>query len=139
MTNHEPASASAPSVQAVLVTPSHAEGRSAGVFVIGCPRSGTSILSWSLAAHHNFWTSAESYYLLDLFGSAKLHAAFKRAASRPDGGWLTENNVGYTYSRSPSRSILPATRMTIALLASEVTTASEPTWLASKCALCSRN
>ena len=44
------------------------EGRSPGVFIIGCPRSGTSVFSWALAAHPNFWTSAESDYLADLFG-----------------------------------------------------------------------
>jgi len=95
MTNEEPSAASLPSEQATPAAPLQAEGRSKGVFVIGCPRSGTSVLSWSLAAHPNFWTSAESDYLLDLFGSVDLHAAFKRAASRPDGGWLTKNNVGY--------------------------------------------
>ncbi len=73
----------------------HEEGRSQGVFVIGCPRSGTSVLSWCLAAHPNFWTSAESDYLLDLFGSVDLHSAYKRAISRPDGGWLEKNKVGY--------------------------------------------
>jgi hypothetical protein len=71
------------------------EVRSPGVFVIGCPRSGTSVLSWSLAAHPNFWTSAESDYLLDLFGSVDLHSAYKRAVSRPDGGWLQKNKVGF--------------------------------------------
>ena len=39
---------------------SPANGRSRGVFVIGCPRSGTSVFSWALAQHPNFWTSAES-------------------------------------------------------------------------------
>ncbi len=75
--------------------PKHDPNRSAGVFVIGCPRSGTSVLSWCLAAHDNFWTSAESDYLLELFGSIDLHSAYKRAVSRPDGGWLQKNSVGY--------------------------------------------
>lgn len=31
-----------------------------GIFVLGCPRSGTSVLAWALAQHEHFWTSAES-------------------------------------------------------------------------------
>jgi hypothetical protein len=38
------------------------------VFVAGCPRSGTSALSWAIAAHPLYWTSSEThffYYLLN--------------------------------------------------------------------------
>lgn len=65
------------------------------VFVIGCPRSGTSVLSWALAQQHDFWTSAESDFMLDLFGKGKLKADYERAYARPDRGWLSKNEVGY--------------------------------------------
>lgn len=38
------------------------------VFVIGSPRSGTSIVPWSLAHHPDFWTSRETYFISMLFG-----------------------------------------------------------------------
>ncbi len=71
------------------------DDRSRGVFVIGCPRSGTSVFSWALAQHPNFWTSAESDYLLELFGGGHLHGVYKRAFERKDGGWLKKQNVGF--------------------------------------------
>jgi len=45
------------------------------LFIIGSPRSGTSIISWALAQHDNFWTSAESDFILFLFGKGKLQDA----------------------------------------------------------------
>ena len=71
------------------------DDRSRGVFVIGCPRSGTSVFSWALAQHPSFWTSAESDYLLDLFGGGHLHRAYKQAYERKDSGWLKKQNVGF--------------------------------------------
>lgn len=67
----------------------------APVFVLGCPRSGTSVLSWAIAQHAEYWTSAESDFIIFLFGQNKLHEAFKKAVARPDMGWLKKNNVGY--------------------------------------------
>lgn len=63
------------------------------VFVIGSPRSGTSALAWSLAQHPDFWTSAESDFLHHLVGPGHLQAAYHTAASRSDGGWLSQNAV----------------------------------------------
>jgi len=63
------------------------------VFILGCPRSGTSVLSWAVAAHDDFWTSAESDILHLLFGGGHLHRSFKEAYERPDGGWLFKNKV----------------------------------------------
>lgn len=65
------------------------------VFIIGCPRSGTSALSWAIAQHPGFSTSAESDFLHHLFGSGKLHAAFKESVDRSDEGWLKKHGVGY--------------------------------------------
>lgn len=42
------------------------------VFVIGVPRSGTTIVAWALAQHTRFWTSEESQFMWDLFGDAHL-------------------------------------------------------------------
>src|SRR5918995_5110059 len=63
------------------------------VFIIGAPRSGTSILGWSLAHHNQLWTSRESHILDDLFGNDRFYEAFKRAKSLPGGTWLQEQDV----------------------------------------------
>jgi len=64
------------------------------VFIIGAPRSGTSILAWSLAQHSQFWTSGESYFVFDLFGqNAKAKAAYDRAAVISSEGWLQRESV----------------------------------------------
>ena len=67
--------------------------RSQGVFIVGSPRSGTSVLSWALARHPSFWTSDESDYLLDLYGSGHLRTTYRTAFERSDGGWLKRQNV----------------------------------------------
>ena len=69
--------------------------RTRGVFVIGCPRSGTSILSWALARHPNFWTSGESDYLLKLFGGESVEDVYGWAHERLDAGWLQKQRVGF--------------------------------------------
>ena len=69
--------------------------RSNGVFVIGCPRSGTSVFAWALAQHPGFWTSEESDYLLDLFGWGRLHRAYRQALRRADRGWLNQERVTF--------------------------------------------
>lgn len=65
------------------------------VFIIGCPRSGTSALAWSIAQHPRFWTSAESDFIHYLFGKGKLKADFQLAYQRPDVGWLKKHGVSY--------------------------------------------
>ena len=69
--------------------------RSRGVFVIGCPRSGTSVFSWALAQHSNFWTSGESDYVATLFGGGHLYSAYKQAYDRTDRGWLKKEDVSF--------------------------------------------
>jgi protein-tyrosine sulfotransferase len=71
------------------------------VFVVGSPRSGTSILAWSLAQHPDLWTSAETDFLLylfgpplnDFFGRSRLDIAFERIDARPGGSWLEEHGI----------------------------------------------
>jgi Sulfotransferase family len=69
------------------------------VFIIGSPRSGTSVLGWALHQHSHLWTSHESDLLFNLYGGGHvgnaLHhvdEAFYRAKSRP-GTWLQEHDV----------------------------------------------
>lgn len=69
--------------------------RSKGVFVIGCPRSGTSVLSWTLAQHPSFLTGAESDYLLALFGNGRLRDVHRQSHQRADLGWLRQQEVGF--------------------------------------------
>ena len=64
------------------------------VFIIGSPRSGTTILAESLAQHSGFWTSEESEILFDLFGEGKLARAFERAMQRPNPTWLRAQKIG---------------------------------------------
>ena len=75
---------------------SAAAGRTDGVFIIGCPRSGTSVFSWALAEHTNFWTGPESDFLITLFGRDRLYDAYKKAFDRSDSGWLGNQDVGFT-------------------------------------------
>ncbi|MBI2822856.1 MAG: sulfotransferase [Acidobacteria bacterium] len=63
------------------------------VFIIGSPRSGTSILAMSLAHHDRLWTSQESDLLFNLFGSGHVERAFEAARNRPEGSWLSEQHV----------------------------------------------
>ena len=55
------------------------------IFIIGAPRSGTSILAWSLGQHSQLWTGGESDILYRLFGDDRAEAAFELATGRPQG------------------------------------------------------
>ncbi|HEX4963504.1 MAG TPA: sulfotransferase [Thermoanaerobaculia bacterium] len=63
------------------------------IFIIGSPRSGTSILARSLAAHSQLWTSGESYILFDLYGAGRVEAAFERARVLSRGSWFDDQKV----------------------------------------------
>ena len=63
------------------------------VFVIGAPRSGTTVLARSLAQHSEFWTSDESQILWDLFEGGRLDKNYQRR-ERYDGSWLCKQDVG---------------------------------------------
>jgi hypothetical protein len=64
------------------------------VFVIGSPRSGTTILGRSLAEHSELWTSGESYALFHLFGPRDLAGqTFDRSMAIPGPRWLRREGV----------------------------------------------
>lgn len=66
------------------------------VFVAGCPRSGTKALSWAIAAHPGYHTSAEIhlfYYLLH--GSDDNSPKRVYDHSSGDGSWLKKFDVSY--------------------------------------------
>ncbi len=62
------------------------------VFVIGAPRSGTTVLALSLARHSQLWTSDESQVLWDLFEGGRLEKNYQRQA-RYDGSWLCKQSI----------------------------------------------
>lgn len=65
------------------------------IFIIGSPRSGTSILAWSLAQHSGLTTSDESNMFFELTRDEKLEAVYRAAAARPDSrDWLRMKDVG---------------------------------------------
>ncbi len=63
------------------------------VFIIGSPRSGTSILAWSLAQHSELCTEAESDIFYYLLKDGHLERAFQTSVSRPDGTWLGNHGI----------------------------------------------
>ena len=67
---------------------------SESVFIIGCPRSGTSALAWALGQHPKLWASSESNFLFLLFGNGRIHHGFKFPYNKPI-SWFRENQVVY--------------------------------------------
>lgn len=63
------------------------------VFVLGAPRSGTTVLAWALAQHSQMWTSGESYIVYDLFSNGRPENAFERALELSEGSWLKSQHV----------------------------------------------
>jgi hypothetical protein len=75
-------------------------GRSAGalcrspIFIIGCPRSGTTALARALGQHSQLWTSHESYFLNSLYGGGRAEDAWRRDAEREKApSWLKTEEV----------------------------------------------
>jgi hypothetical protein len=64
------------------------------VFVIGSPRSGTSILAWALAHHPEFWASGELHILFGLFGQGWVKKKFQQEKNLPE-GWFEEEKVEF--------------------------------------------
>ena len=65
------------------------------VFVAGCPRSGTSALSWAIAAHPGYWTSAETHFFYYLLrnGAEAIRSAYM--LSNGPGQWLDKHEVEF--------------------------------------------
>ncbi|MDQ5874237.1 MAG: sulfotransferase, partial [Actinomycetota bacterium] len=63
------------------------------IFIIGSPRSGTSILAWSLAEHSELWTEAETDIFFYMLKDGHLESAFETSVARPDGTWLRNHGV----------------------------------------------
>jgi hypothetical protein len=63
------------------------------IFVIGCPRSGTTALARALGEHSRLWTSHESYFLNGLFGDGRAGRVHAHQARRAAPGWLLTENV----------------------------------------------
>jgi hypothetical protein len=59
------------------------------VFVVGSPRSGTSILARSLSEHSQLWSSDETQFMWDLFYDDRVGEHYKRG----DLGWLRRRGV----------------------------------------------
>lgn len=59
------------------------------VFIIGSPRSGTSILSKSLGEHSGFWSADETQILWDLFQDDRIAAHYRRGEL----SWLRRQEV----------------------------------------------
>jgi hypothetical protein len=78
----------------VTTEPSIDDARSwAPIFVIGSPRSGTSILAQTLSAHSALWTSGESYFIYDLYCDDRASLAYDRALGLSKNSWLREQQV----------------------------------------------
>jgi GT2 family glycosyltransferase len=63
------------------------------VFIIGSPRSGTSILAWSLAQHNELVTEPESDIFYYLLRDGHLERAFETSVARTDGSWLGNHGI----------------------------------------------
>jgi glycosyltransferase involved in cell wall biosynthesis len=63
------------------------------VFIIGSPRSGTSIMAWSLAQHSELCTEPESDIFYYLLKDGYLESAYETSVTRPDGTWLAAHGI----------------------------------------------
>ena len=62
------------------------------VIIIGSPRSGTSILAWSLAQHSQLWTCGETDLFVALFGQDRIKEIFALASSRAE-HWINHERI----------------------------------------------
>jgi hypothetical protein len=64
------------------------------IFILGAPRSGTSILVWALAQHPELWGGPESNLLHHLFGDGQIETVFEALHDQHGSSWLREAGVG---------------------------------------------
>ncbi|MCB0995702.1 MAG: sulfotransferase [Acidimicrobiales bacterium] len=62
------------------------------IFVLGAPRSGTSMMQWALRQHPDLWGGPESDFLIPLLSGAR--AAHAYGTQRGDLHWLSRMGVG---------------------------------------------
>jgi hypothetical protein len=65
------------------------------VFVAGCPRSGTSALSWAIAAHPEYWTSAETHFFYYLLRNDAEAVRRAYSLSSGPGQWLDNHGIEF--------------------------------------------
>lgn len=59
----------------------------------GCPRSGTSALSWAIASHPQYWTSVETHFFYYLLRDKFLGDVYSQCAEH--GSWLDIHDVSH--------------------------------------------
>ena len=62
------------------------------VFVIGSPRSGTSVLAWAIAQHRDMWTGPEANFPYQFGRTRELDRIWNLCAKR-ESGWLAWHEV----------------------------------------------
>jgi sulfotransferase family protein len=63
------------------------------IFVLGSPRSGTTMLGWSLAQHSRLWTSGEASVIQGIFQEKAIDSVLENARVLGDGAFLTQETV----------------------------------------------
>lgn len=63
------------------------------IFVLGSPRSGTTMLGWSLAQHSRLWTSGEASVFQGFFSEKAIDGVLENARVLGDGAMLTHEKI----------------------------------------------
>jgi len=63
------------------------------VFIIGSPRSGTSVLHWSLLEHPELWGSEESEFMIPM--AKALREGYEHGVRFGEHAWLLQQKVGF--------------------------------------------
>src|SRR6266705_5433281 len=76
------------------------------VFVIGSPRSGTTVLAGVLAKHPDFWAFDETLFMPALFGGGRVEGEIEWWTSRPKGPWLRRQNGKRWIDHTPHHALM---------------------------------
>ena len=87
------ASEAAPGEMSLSEMASYRPRADSPVFIIGSPRSGTSVLHWSLLQHPALWGSEESEFMLPLARARK--SSYDSGIRYGEHAWLVQQKVGY--------------------------------------------